>query len=156
MDRIRDFSVDAIFPTLPRWFTEPLHARTRWPSINMQDGSKMLIDPQFPKDPDVAHEYELLEVLYNKVFDRRFINTKASCGYIPAALPHVFYSSATLSNTTCLFFNVLRTRSLSAHPHRPNASSPARSETSTATTIHELTKLSVPLPRPELLVRFRG
>ncbi|KAI0723782.1 hypothetical protein C8T65DRAFT_627413 [Cerioporus squamosus] len=69
---------DAIFPILPRWFTEPLHARTRWPSISMQDGSKVLSNPQVTPSPDIAHEYELLEILFNKVFDRRFINTRPS------------------------------------------------------------------------------
>ncbi|KAI0371662.1 hypothetical protein BV20DRAFT_992578 [Pilatotrama ljubarskyi] len=69
---------DAIFPVLPRWFTEPLHARTRWPSISMQDGSKEFLNPSLTPDDDIAHEYELLEILFNKVFDRRFINTKPS------------------------------------------------------------------------------
>ncbi|KAI0636518.1 hypothetical protein C8Q77DRAFT_1154455 [Trametes polyzona] len=67
---------DAIFPVLPRWFTEPLHARTRFPSISMQDGTKLFSNP--PSDSDIAHEYELLEILFNRVFDRRFINTKPS------------------------------------------------------------------------------
>lgn len=70
---------DAIFPVLPRWFTEPLHARTRWPSISMQDGSKFFSNPQVSSHPDVEHEYELLEILFEKVFDRRFINMKPSC-----------------------------------------------------------------------------
>ncbi|RDX46898.1 hypothetical protein OH76DRAFT_1406497 [Lentinus brumalis] len=69
---------DAIFPVLPRWFTEPLHARTRWPSVSMQDGSKVLSNPQVTPSPDIAHEYELLELLFNKVFDRRFVNTRPS------------------------------------------------------------------------------
>ncbi|KAI1784003.1 hypothetical protein LXA43DRAFT_289577 [Ganoderma leucocontextum] len=70
---------DAIFPVLPRWFTEPLHARTRWPpSISMQDGSKFFSNPKVSSHPDVAHEYELLEILFEKVFDRRFVNTKPS------------------------------------------------------------------------------
>ncbi|KAI0707807.1 hypothetical protein C8Q76DRAFT_628262 [Earliella scabrosa] len=75
---------DAIFPVLPRWFTEPLHARTRWPSISMQDGSKLFSNPQVTPSADIAHEYELLEILYNKVFDRRFINTRPS-SILPAA-----------------------------------------------------------------------
>ena len=73
-------TADAIFPVLPPWFTEPLHARTRWPTINMHDGAKFFSDPQAAtKDPDIAHEYELLELLFHKVFDRRFVNTKPSC-----------------------------------------------------------------------------
>ncbi|KAI0748386.1 hypothetical protein C8Q80DRAFT_1344601 [Daedaleopsis nitida] len=75
---------DAIFPVLPRWFTEPLHARTRWPSISMQDGAKFFSNPQITSSPEIAHEYELLEILFNKVFDRRFINTKPS-SVLPAA-----------------------------------------------------------------------
>ena len=50
---------DAIFPVLPRWFTEPLHARTRWPSISMQDGSKLFSNPQVTPSPDIAHEYDI-------------------------------------------------------------------------------------------------
>ncbi|KAI0807654.1 hypothetical protein C8Q74DRAFT_1363141 [Fomes fomentarius] len=80
---------DAIFPILPRWFTEPLHARTRWPSISMQDGSKFFSNPQVTPNADIAHEYELLEILYNKVFDRRFINTRPS-SVLPAAFSTIF------------------------------------------------------------------
>ncbi|EJF66251.1 hypothetical protein DICSQDRAFT_165948 [Dichomitus squalens LYAD-421 SS1] len=69
---------DAIFPVLPRWFTEPLHARTRWPSISMQDRSKAFSNPQVSAQSQVAHEYELLEILFENVFQRRFINMKPS------------------------------------------------------------------------------
>ncbi|PIL24402.1 hypothetical protein GSI_14155 [Ganoderma sinense ZZ0214-1] len=80
---------DAIFPVLPRWFTEPLHARTRWPSINMQDGSKFFTNPHVSSHPDVEHEYELLEILFEKVFDRRFINMKPS-STLPASFSTCF------------------------------------------------------------------
>ncbi|KAI0780464.1 hypothetical protein BD413DRAFT_463145 [Trametes elegans] len=76
---------DAIFPVLPRWFTEPLHARTRWPSISMQDGSKLFSNPSLMANAEVAHEYELLEILYTNVFDRRFINMQPT-----SALPAYF------------------------------------------------------------------
>ncbi len=53
----------------------------------MQDGSKVLSNPQVTPSPDIAHEYELLEILFNKVFDRRFVNTRPSCkptsGFLP-------------------------------------------------------------------------
>ena len=45
----------------------------------MQDGSKLFSNPQVTPSPDIAHEYELLEILFNKVFDRRFVNTRPSC-----------------------------------------------------------------------------
>ena len=45
----------------------------------MQDGSKFFSNPQVSSHPDVEHEYELLEILFEKVFDRRFINMKPSC-----------------------------------------------------------------------------
>lgn len=45
----------------------------------MQDGSKLFSNPSVMRDSDICHEYELLEILFNKVFDRRFINTKPSC-----------------------------------------------------------------------------
>ncbi|KAI0823568.1 hypothetical protein BC628DRAFT_1383861 [Trametes gibbosa] len=80
---------DAIFPVLPRWFTEPLHARTPWPSISMQDGSKVFSNPPGAPENDIAHEYELLEILFHKVFDSRFINTKPS-SILPAYFTALF------------------------------------------------------------------
>ena len=68
-----------------------MHARTRWPSISMQDGSKLFSNPQVAARPQVAHEYELLEILFERVFDRRFVNTKPSCEWPDV---HWFPSSA--------------------------------------------------------------
>ena len=76
---VLNICIDAIFPILPRWFTEPLHARTRWPSVSMQDGTKFFSNPQGTSNPELEHEYELLEILFNKVFERRFVNTKPTC-----------------------------------------------------------------------------
>ncbi|KAH9942928.1 hypothetical protein B0H21DRAFT_866139, partial [Amylocystis lapponica] len=59
---------DAIFPILPRWFTEPLHARSR---VSPQEGS---------------HEYELLEMLYYDVFNNRLVNAT------PTAIMSVHFS----------------------------------------------------------------
>ncbi|EMD41936.1 hypothetical protein CERSUDRAFT_90526 [Gelatoporia subvermispora B] len=87
---IEHLEADAIFPILPRWFTEPLHARTRY----MSPSSAPLRSPTTPAADPVctSHEYELLEKLFYEVFENRFINPIASAilpRYFSAVFSHV-------------------------------------------------------------------
>ncbi|KAI8990481.1 hypothetical protein BD414DRAFT_535785 [Trametes punicea] len=84
---------DAIFPVLPRWYTDPLRAHGRGPST-IYPGAVQQPLP-YPSPPDtskLAHEHELLETLYHDVWANRFINpTPSSClpGYFGAFFERV-------------------------------------------------------------------
>ncbi|OBZ79347.1 Pheromone-regulated membrane protein 10 [Grifola frondosa] len=83
---------DAIFPILPRWFTDPLHAHARGPSAHFPDGSERLACPPPFHSDQLSHEHELLEQLYGDVFTNRFINpspTSSLPGYFTAFFDHV-------------------------------------------------------------------
>lgn len=65
MERTKFNLLDPVFPVLPRWFTTPLHGGTA------EDASRDIDQP--------THEHVLLEELFYKVFETRFINTTPSC-----------------------------------------------------------------------------
>ncbi|KAI0652066.1 hypothetical protein C8Q79DRAFT_936021 [Trametes meyenii] len=71
---------DAVFPILPRWYTDPLRARGRSPATIYPGAAQQ---PTYPPQFDtsqLAHEHELLETLFHDVWANRFINpTPSSC-----------------------------------------------------------------------------
>lgn len=70
------YDSDIMFPTLPRWFTNPLRAKSRrTASIHLPDGSQRAT-PSFGYRDDLEHDHALLESLYYSVFESRFINTR--------------------------------------------------------------------------------
>lgn len=67
--------VDALFPILPRWYTDPLRAHSRGLSTTIPGSAQPRLSfPHVPDPSHVAHEHELLETLYNDVWSNRFIN----------------------------------------------------------------------------------
>ncbi|OJT02738.1 hypothetical protein TRAPUB_6732 [Trametes pubescens] len=84
---------DAIFPILPRWYTNPLRAHARGPSTIYPGAVQQ--PPSYPSSfvtSELAHEHELLETLYHDVWSNRFINpTPSSCipGYFGAFFDRV-------------------------------------------------------------------
>lgn len=75
---------DAIFPILPRWYTNPLRAHARGPSTIYPGAVQQ--PSSYPSSFDtseLAHEHELLETLYHDVWSNRFINPTPSCESSP-------------------------------------------------------------------------
>lgn len=68
---------DAIFPVLPRWFTEPLRAHRR--GRPRSDGLQRTISAPAGDTSDLDHEHELLESLFKDVYARRYINMSPTC-----------------------------------------------------------------------------
>ncbi|PCH33930.1 hypothetical protein WOLCODRAFT_160462 [Wolfiporia cocos MD-104 SS10] len=88
---IEEIEEDAIFPVLPRWFTEPLHAHTQGPYMHFPDGPPMSPAPRSPVF-EGEHEHALLESLFHAVFENRFINPLPSAtlpSYFSAHFGHV-------------------------------------------------------------------
>ncbi|KAI0045204.1 S-adenosyl-L-methionine-dependent methyltransferase [Auriscalpium vulgare] len=72
---------DIIFPVLPRWFTEPLHVKT--PSTTTPakptNGASGAPPPSPPPPIPVnmgSHDHAFLELLFESIFESRFINMK--------------------------------------------------------------------------------
>ncbi|RPD82345.1 hypothetical protein L226DRAFT_541690 [Lentinus tigrinus ALCF2SS1-7] len=63
---------DAIFPILPRWYTDPLRAHSR--GITPTGHGQRLSFPHMPDTSKLEHEHEMLENLFNDVWSNRFIN----------------------------------------------------------------------------------
>ncbi|KAH9898183.1 hypothetical protein C8Q73DRAFT_390377 [Cubamyces lactineus] len=84
---------DAIFPVLPRWYTNPLRAHGRGPSTIYPGAVQQHLTYPSPSDTsELTHEHELLETLFNDVWAQRFINpTPSSClpGYFAAFFDRV-------------------------------------------------------------------
>ncbi|OSD03293.1 hypothetical protein PYCCODRAFT_1477156, partial [Trametes coccinea BRFM310] len=84
---------DAIFPVLPRWYTDPLRAHGRGPSTLYPGAVQQhLTYPSSYDTSKLAHEHELLEMLFNDVWANRFINPMpSSCvpGYFAAFFDRV-------------------------------------------------------------------
>ncbi|KAI9057719.1 hypothetical protein FKP32DRAFT_1660471 [Trametes sanguinea] len=84
---------DAIFPVLPRWYTDPLRAHGRGPSTLYPGAVQQhLTYPSSFDTSKLAHEHELLEMLFNDVWANRFINPMpSSCvpGYFAAFFDRV-------------------------------------------------------------------
>jgi len=82
---------DAMFPILPRWFTAPLHAQTRRPAAHFPDGSQSL-DHSPTSAEALPHDHALLEILFNAVFENRFLNplpTSVLPGYFTSVFTQV-------------------------------------------------------------------
>ncbi|KAI0936751.1 hypothetical protein AcV5_004813 [Taiwanofungus camphoratus] len=89
---IEQLEEDALFPVLPRWFTEPLHAHARGPSMHFPDGSQSVLQPTPHCKYGGSHEYALLEELFRDVFENRFISPIPSSSlpsYFSAWFGHV-------------------------------------------------------------------
>lgn len=83
--------VDAIFPTVPKWFTAPLHATSKRPSALFPDGTSrsFLPEPPVKVSSNHWHDHALLEHLFMSVFENRFLNRTPSCeSHIPHHLHH--------------------------------------------------------------------
>ncbi|KAJ7597490.1 hypothetical protein C8J56DRAFT_920209 [Mycena floridula] len=79
---------DIVFPSLPRWFTSSMRAKTRRSaSVHLPDGTirGSFSPPQTPSHVRPSHDHALLEHLYQTVFGQRFINMTPS-----AVLPSYF------------------------------------------------------------------
>lgn len=77
-------SSDAIFPSLPRWYTDPLRARSRSLSTTGSVPARISYTGS-PQASSHRHEHELLEMLYEDVWTTRFINA-----YPTSILPGYF------------------------------------------------------------------
>ncbi|KAI0361391.1 hypothetical protein OH77DRAFT_1516362 [Trametes cingulata] len=84
---------DAIFPILPRWYTDPLRAHARGPSTIYPGAIQQPLSyPESFDTSQLAHEHEFLETLFHDVWANRFINpTPSSClpGYFGAFFDRV-------------------------------------------------------------------
>ena len=73
--------LDARFPVLPRWFTDPIHEHL-WHRQEAQakssEPSHIAYIPTREISQSVPHAYSLLEELYNAVFESRFVNRTPS------------------------------------------------------------------------------
>ncbi|KDR85476.1 hypothetical protein GALMADRAFT_234363 [Galerina marginata CBS 339.88] len=87
---------DAIFPTLPKWFTNALRARparnkiARYPDNNNSGYPIVIESTMSSESPNIpSHDHALLESLYQSVFEHRFINLKPS-SVVPSYLTTYF------------------------------------------------------------------
>lgn len=69
---------DAIFPTLPRWFTAPLNAPSPRVQIGPDDTVEESVIARLPVPSDLPHDHALLEHLFYAVFHNRFLNPTPS------------------------------------------------------------------------------
>ncbi|KAH8099373.1 S-adenosyl-L-methionine-dependent methyltransferase [Cristinia sonorae] len=65
---------DAVFPTLPKWFTGPLHAQAKRPAVHLPDGSQRPLFSSRSSPHPHPHDHALLEILFGNVFENRFLN----------------------------------------------------------------------------------
>ncbi|CAL1695096.1 unnamed protein product [Somion occarium] len=89
---IEQIEEDAIFPTVPRWFTAPLHAQVKRPSAHFPDGTQRSLLPIPTVSTAHSHDHALLEFLFMSVFENRFLNRTPSSvlpGYFSAIFRHV-------------------------------------------------------------------
>ncbi|GBE77747.1 hypothetical protein SCP_0106290 [Sparassis crispa] len=89
---VEQMEEDIIFPLLPRWFTDPLRAYARGPSMHFPDGTQHFSRNSCAQSEDGEHEHELLESLFFAVHDNRFINrtpTSLLPSYFSAIFGHV-------------------------------------------------------------------
>ncbi|EKM61419.1 uncharacterized protein PHACADRAFT_248001 [Phanerochaete carnosa HHB-10118-sp] len=82
---------DARFPTLPRWFTRPLHNAVK--RASHKNNAEIMSPMKYYEIPmDLPHDHALLEQLFYSVFESRFINPKPSSilpSYFSATFKHV-------------------------------------------------------------------
>ncbi|KAA1467967.1 S-adenosyl-L-methionine-dependent methyltransferase [Dentipellis sp. KUC8613] len=111
---------DIIFPVLPRWFTEPLHAKPQ--AVQATNGTNTA-PPSPPLTPvkESTHEHALLELLFNSVYQTRFINRK------PTAVLPVYFTSFFSRCLTAQSLN-LNMPYLAPLPPLPEQPSPAFEE----------------------------
>ncbi|GJE85787.1 S-adenosyl-L-methionine-dependent methyltransferase [Phanerochaete sordida] len=69
---------DAIFPTLPRWFTAPLNAPLPRVQIGPDDNVEESAMARLPVPSSLPHDHALLEHLFYAVFHNRFLNPTPS------------------------------------------------------------------------------
>ncbi|KAI0068108.1 S-adenosyl-L-methionine-dependent methyltransferase [Artomyces pyxidatus] len=69
---------DIIFPILPRWFTEPLHAKVSAAKATpgSPTGTAELPSPPLTPADKTPHEHALLELLFDSIYENRFINMR--------------------------------------------------------------------------------
>lgn len=90
---------DARFPTLPRWFTQPLHNAVK--RASHKNNAELTPHVKYYEvPPDLPHDHALLEQLFYSVFENRFINSKPSCEYLSIARRRT--SSLSTSHTAIL------------------------------------------------------
>lgn len=80
-------SLDAKFPTLPRWFTASLNAPLPRAQIGPDDNVEESAIARLPVPSNLPHDHALLEHLFESVFHNRFLNPTPSCEYASAVLP---------------------------------------------------------------------
>lgn len=88
---VEQIEEDARFPTLPRWFTQPLHNAVKRAS-HKNNAELTPHTKYYEVPPDLPHDHALLEELFYSVFENRFINSKPSSilpGYFSATFSHV-------------------------------------------------------------------
>nr|VWO94318.1 N/A [Ganoderma boninense] len=88
---IEHIEEDAIFPSLPRWYTDPLRARSRSLSTTGSVPARISYNGSSTTS-NHRHEHELLEMLYEDVWSTRFINahpTSILPGYFGAFFSRV-------------------------------------------------------------------
>ncbi|TBU34698.1 hypothetical protein BD311DRAFT_650076 [Dichomitus squalens] len=81
---IEHIEEDAIFPSLPRWYTDPLRAHSRGLSTSGSVQARLSYSASSATS-HLRHEHELLETLYDDVWSTRFINA-----YPTSILPGYF------------------------------------------------------------------
>ncbi|EKM61303.1 uncharacterized protein PHACADRAFT_84271 [Phanerochaete carnosa HHB-10118-sp] len=83
---------DAIFPTLPRWFTAPLNAPLPRAQMGPDDSVEESAIARLPVPSSLPHDHALLEHLFCSVFHSRFLNPTPSStlpSYFTAFFGHV-------------------------------------------------------------------
>ena len=84
---------DALFPILPRWYTDPLRAHARTLSTAAPGSVQQRLSyPPCTDRNHLSHEHEMLEMLYDDVWSNRFINPTPSSiipGYFGAIFDRV-------------------------------------------------------------------
>ncbi|KAI0079642.1 hypothetical protein K474DRAFT_1617498 [Panus rudis PR-1116 ss-1] len=86
---VEQIEEDAIFPTVPRWFTQPLHSQTKRPSALFPDGTQRSLATPPSVSTRHPHDHALLEHLFVSVFSSRFLN-RTPTSLLPTYFSTVF------------------------------------------------------------------
>ncbi|GJE86211.1 S-adenosyl-L-methionine-dependent methyltransferase [Phanerochaete sordida] len=88
---VEQIEEDGRFPTLPRWFTQPLHNAVK--RASHKNNAELMAQIKYYEVPaSLPHDHALLEQLFYSVFENRFINSRPSSilpGYFSATFNHV-------------------------------------------------------------------
>ena len=80
-------NTDAVFPILPKWFTQPLHMESELILKSVKLGPNSSQTSLLNSD-GLNHDHALLEFLFYAVFENRFINPTPSCkSYASSLIP---------------------------------------------------------------------